>query len=97
MYPQLHEMYKHNIVTEFKDIWAFRHFFSLFSNDSQLPRARAQVGVGPMTWDNNIVAYAHSYVISRMGNCNLIHSSGPFGENLAEGSGSFIGTDGVTL
>lgn len=40
MYPQLHEMYKHNIVTEFKDIWAFRHFFSLFSNNSQLPRGR---------------------------------------------------------
>ncbi|KAL7206295.1 hypothetical protein ACSBR2_019077 [Camellia fascicularis] len=59
--------------------------------------ARAQVGVGPMTWDNNVVAYAHSYAISRMGDCNLIHSSGPYGENLAEGSGSFIGTDGVTV
>ncbi|THG10413.1 hypothetical protein TEA_025184 [Camellia sinensis var. sinensis] len=48
--------------------------------------AGAQVGVGPMTWDNNVAAYAHSYAISRMGDCNLIHSGGPYGENLAEGS-----------
>ncbi|CAL5377555.1 unnamed protein product [Camellia sinensis] len=59
--------------------------------------ARAQVGVGPMTWDNNLATYAQNYANSRMGDCNLIHSGGPYGENLAEGSGSFTGTDGVNL
>ncbi|THG10427.1 pathogenesis-related leaf protein 6-like [Camellia sinensis] len=59
--------------------------------------ARAQVGVGPMTWDNNIAAYARRYANLRKHDCNLIHSNGPYGENLAKGSGSFTGTDGVNL
>ncbi|KAL7206246.1 hypothetical protein ACSBR2_019037 [Camellia fascicularis] len=50
-----------------------------------------------MTWDNNLAAYAQRYANSRMGDCNLVHSGGPYGENLAEGSGSFTGTDGVNL
>ncbi|KAL7206297.1 hypothetical protein ACSBR2_019079 [Camellia fascicularis] len=53
--------------------------------------ARAQVGVGPMTWDNNVAAYAKRYANLRKGDCNLIHSNGPYGENLAKGSGSFTG------
>ncbi|GMP38663.1 hypothetical protein CsSME_00009820 [Camellia sinensis var. sinensis] len=48
--------------------------------------ARAQVGVGPMTWDNNIAAYARRYANLRKHDCNLIHSNGPYGENLAKGS-----------
>ncbi|GMP38674.1 hypothetical protein CsSME_00009830 [Camellia sinensis var. sinensis] len=59
--------------------------------------ARAQVGVGPMTWDNNVATYAQRYASSRMGDCNLVHSGGPYGENLAEGNGSFTGTAGVNL
>ncbi|KAL7206244.1 hypothetical protein ACSBR2_019035 [Camellia fascicularis] len=62
-----------------------------------MPAARAQVGVGPMTWDNNVAAYAQRYANLRKGDCNLIHSSGPYGENLAKGSSSFTGTDGVNL
>ncbi|CAL5377550.1 unnamed protein product [Camellia sinensis] len=59
--------------------------------------ARAQVGVGPMTWDNNVAAYAQRYANLRKRDCYLIHSNGPYGENLANGSGSFTGTDGVNL
>ncbi|KAF5945027.1 hypothetical protein HYC85_015255 [Camellia sinensis] len=51
--------------------------------------ARAQVGVGHLTWNNIVVAYAQNYANSRIGNCNLIHSNGPYGENLAKGTGSF--------
>lgn len=59
--------------------------------------ARAQVGVGPLTWDNTVAAYALNYTNSRIGDCNLVHSGGPYGENLAEGTGSFSGTDAVKL
>ena len=52
--------------------------------------ARAQVGVGPMVWDDTIAAYAQSYGNQRMGDCNLIHSGGPFGENIFWGFGADI-------
>ncbi|KAF5945025.1 hypothetical protein HYC85_015253 [Camellia sinensis] len=62
-----------------------------------LQHSSYQVGVGPMTWDNNLATYAQNYANSRMGDCNLIHSGGPYGENLVEGRGSFTGTDRVNL
>nr|BAW35445.1 PR-1-like protein [Sarracenia purpurea subsp. venosa] len=76
-----------------------------FSRAQNLPQdyvnahnaARAQVGVGPISWDNNVAAYAQSYANSRIGDCNLVHSGGPYGENLAKGSGSFTGTAAVNL
>ncbi|XP_047336669.1 pathogenesis-related protein 1B-like [Impatiens glandulifera] len=60
--------------------------------------ARSQVGVGPMRWNNNLAAYAENYAKQRQGDCNLIHSRGPYGENLAKGSGaSFTGVRAVSL
>nr|URM60590.1 pathogenesis-related protein 1 [Gymnema sylvestre] len=60
--------------------------------------ARAQVGVGPMSWDNELAAYALKYANSQMGNCpNLVHSGGPYGENLAAGGGEFTGRQAVDL
>ncbi|XP_057495385.1 basic form of pathogenesis-related protein 1-like [Actinidia eriantha] len=59
--------------------------------------ARAEVGVGAMTWDNTVAAYAQNYANSRINDCNLVHSSGPYGENIAKGSGSFTGTAAVNL
>ena len=59
--------------------------------------ARAQVSVGPMTWNNTVAAYAQSYANKQIGDCNLVHSNGPYGENLAKGSGSFTGTAAVNL
>ncbi|KAI3715920.1 hypothetical protein L6452_22913 [Arctium lappa] len=51
-------------------------------------RARAQVGVGPMTWDSRVASFAQNYANQRRGDCQLIHSQNrPYGENLAGGSG----------
>ncbi|XP_031261017.1 pathogenesis-related protein 1-like [Pistacia vera] len=59
--------------------------------------ARAQVNVGPMTWDNMVAAYAQDYANQRIGDCRLVHSRGPYGENLAWSSGDPLGIDVVTL
>ncbi|KAK2987451.1 hypothetical protein RJ640_018588 [Escallonia rubra] len=60
--------------------------------------ARAAVGVGPLTWDNAVVGYAQNYANQRIGDCALMHSQGgPYGENLAIGSGDFTGKAAVDL
>ncbi|KAD5317938.1 hypothetical protein R6Q59_033267 [Mikania micrantha] len=59
--------------------------------------ARAQVSVGNMVWNTTVAAYAQSYANQRIGDCNMVHSGGPYGENLAEGSGTFTGTAAVNL
>ncbi|KAL8208909.1 hypothetical protein R6Q57_008321 [Mikania cordata] len=59
--------------------------------------ARAQVGVRNMVWNATVAAYAQSYANQRIGDCNMVHSGGPYGENLAEGSGTFTGTTAVKL
>ncbi|KAI3807846.1 hypothetical protein L1987_23782 [Smallanthus sonchifolius] len=60
--------------------------------------ARAQVGVGNMEWDPTLAAYAQSYANQRTGDCNLVHSGGPYGENIAwQGGGEFTGTSAVNL
>ncbi|TKW30336.1 hypothetical protein SEVIR_2G029500v4 [Setaria viridis] len=48
--------------------------------------ARSDVGVGPVTWDDTVAAYAQSYAAQRQGDCALVHSGGPYGENLFWGS-----------
>ena len=59
--------------------------------------ARAQVGVGPIAWDDTVAAYAQNYANQRINDCNLVHSGGRYGENLAEGSGDLTGRDAVNL
>ncbi|XP_047318467.1 basic form of pathogenesis-related protein 1-like [Impatiens glandulifera] len=59
--------------------------------------ARAQVGVGPIAWDENVAAFARSYASQRAGDCNLMHSGGPYGENLAKGFPNFTGRDAVNM
>ncbi|CAN6450663.1 unnamed protein product [Victoria cruziana] len=49
--------------------------------------ARAQDGVGPMVWNATVAAYAQDYANQRIGDCNLVHSGGPYGENLFWGWG----------
>ena len=41
--------------------------------------ARAEVGVPPLKWDENVAAYAQNYANQRIGDCNLVHSGGPYG------------------
>ncbi|KAK3126305.1 hypothetical protein QOZ80_7AG0554620 [Eleusine coracana subsp. coracana] len=48
--------------------------------------ARSDVGVGPVSWDDNVAAYAQSYAQQRQGDCALQHSGGPYGENIFWGS-----------
>ncbi|XP_026453261.1 pathogenesis-related protein 1C-like [Papaver somniferum] len=50
--------------------------------------ARGNVSVGMVTWDNNLATYAMNYAKQRAGDCKLIHSEGPYGENIAWGSTS---------
>ncbi|KAF8404815.1 hypothetical protein HHK36_009705 [Tetracentron sinense] len=59
--------------------------------------ARSQVGVGSITWDNTVAAYAQNYANQRIGDCALQHSGGRYGENIAVGSGDFTGTAAVNL
>ncbi|XP_021300256.1 basic form of pathogenesis-related protein 1-like [Herrania umbratica] len=59
--------------------------------------ARAQVGVGPMTWDAKVAAYAQDYANKRVADCGLVHSDGPYGENLAEASYALTGAEAVQM
>lgn len=49
--------------------------------------ARRNVGVRPLVWDEKLAAYARRYAAARSGDCALVHSHGPHGENLFRGSG----------
>ncbi|KAL6347789.1 hypothetical protein AAG906_026318 [Vitis piasezkii] len=40
--------------------------------------ARAEVGVESLTWDDTVAAYAQNYANQRFGDCNLVHSGGPY-------------------
>ncbi|KAL6880394.1 hypothetical protein ACP4OV_011959 [Aristida adscensionis] len=59
--------------------------------------ARAEVGVGPVSWDETVAAYAESYAGQRAGDCALVHSGGPYGENIFWGSagGEWSASDAV--
>ncbi|KAM0937374.1 putative CAP domain-containing protein [Dioscorea sansibarensis] len=58
--------------------------------------ARSNVGVGPVTWNDTVTAYAEDYANQRANDCQLIHSNGPYGENLFWGSGAdYSGVDAV--
>ncbi|KAJ6315251.1 hypothetical protein OIU78_018688 [Salix suchowensis] len=60
--------------------------------------ARATVGViRPMIWDDTVAAFAQSYISGLTGSCTLVHSSGPYGENLAWGSPDLAGTAAVEM
>ncbi|VVB10477.1 unnamed protein product [Arabis nemorensis] len=60
-------------------------------------RARAAVGVAPLKWNGVLAEYARQYALSRKGDCRLVHSGGPYGENLAWSSGDLSGADAVRL
>ncbi|XP_010530686.1 PREDICTED: pathogenesis-related protein 1-like [Tarenaya hassleriana] len=60
-------------------------------------QARAEVGVGPIEWDETVAAYARDYANQRRGDCSLTHSSGPYGENIAWGGGDLSGTAAVKM
>jgi pathogenesis-related protein 1 len=60
--------------------------------------ARADVGVGPVSWDDTVAAYAQAYGEERRGDCQLVHSGGPYGENIFGGpGGDWSAADAVGL
>ncbi|XP_074358498.1 basic form of pathogenesis-related protein 1-like [Apium graveolens] len=60
-------------------------------------KARAQVGVGPIKWNNKVAAYAQNYAAQRSNDCKLQHSGGPYGENIAEASWDFSPVEAVKI
>jgi len=54
---------------------------------------RASHGASRLTWDGTLVDYAKNHA-SR---CAFQHSGGPYGENLAAGTGAFTVTDGIKM
>lgn len=50
---------------------------------------RAGVGVRPLSWRADLAAYARRYAELRRADCDLLHSAGPYGENIFEGSGGY--------
>ncbi|KAK2639753.1 hypothetical protein Ddye_027548 [Dipteronia dyeriana] len=59
--------------------------------------ARAEIGVLNLTWDDQVASYAQNYANQRMGDCSLVHSEGPYGENLAYSTGNLSGVEAVGL
>ncbi|KAK7831765.1 basic form of pathogenesis-related protein 1-like [Quercus suber] len=59
--------------------------------------ARAKVGVGAIGWNNTLAAYAQNYANTKIKTCELEHSEGPYGENIAEGYDTFSGVEAVKL
>ncbi|CAO2831822.1 unnamed protein product [Amaranthus hypochondriacus] len=52
--------------------------------------ARAVVGVGPLSWDDRVAAFAQSWANQRINDCRLVHSNNDqFGENIFWGSGDY--------
>jgi pathogenesis-related protein 1 len=51
---------------------------------------RADVGVGPVSWDDTVAAYAEAYAEKRRADCQLLLSpeGGPYGENILRGNGT---------
>ena len=45
--------------------------------------ARAEVGVGPLVWDYKLASYAKKYANQHINDCELVHSGGPYGEDLS--------------
>ncbi|CAL5038613.1 unnamed protein product [Urochloa decumbens] len=48
--------------------------------------ARAEVGVAKLSWNATLAAYARRYAGQRSRDCDLVHSRGPYGENISWGS-----------
>lgn len=40
------------------------------------------MGEPPLEWDGRLAAYARAWADQRVGDCRLVHSNGPFGENI---------------
>ncbi|CAN1811414.1 Pathogenesis-related protein PR-1 [Linum perenne] len=53
--------------------------------------ARAALKLPPLRWDDRLARYATLYANRRRQDCAMVHSNGPYGENIFWGSGSGAG------
>lgn len=60
-------------------------------------KVRAEVGVGPLTWNDTLAACAENYAKTRVKDFKMEHSGGPYGENIAASSGEMNAADAVKL
>ncbi|KAF5448342.1 hypothetical protein F2P56_028887 [Juglans regia] len=58
--------------------------------------ARAEVGVPPLTWNHTLQVYAENFANKRR-DCNFENSNGPYGENMAQGWGTFTALEAVKM
>ncbi|XP_057980398.1 pathogenesis-related protein 1C [Malania oleifera] len=49
-------------------------------------KVRAHAGEPLFTWDNHLARYARRYASLRSQDCQMVHSSGPYGENIFWGA-----------
>ncbi|KAG9141223.1 hypothetical protein Leryth_001705 [Lithospermum erythrorhizon] len=86
------ETFKHSSAFLFLLAFAITFAFPSLIHAQNMPQdyvdahnaARSQVNVPPVTWDTNLAAYAQNYANQRAaGDCGLVHSGGPYGENIA--------------
>ncbi|KAL3843830.1 hypothetical protein ACJIZ3_001233 [Penstemon smallii] len=59
--------------------------------------ARAEVGVPPLIWNATVAVYAQNYANERSKDCELVHSKGPYGENIAMGSWDLSAKEAVDM
>ncbi|KAI3903902.1 hypothetical protein MKW92_047345 [Papaver armeniacum] len=43
---------------------------------------RSKFSERPLTWNSTLVRYARRFASQRAGDCDMVHSNGPFGENI---------------
>lgn len=60
-------------------------------------KVRTPIGLKPLTWNTTLVQYAQNYANQRSVDCELIHSDGPYGENLAEASWDLTAAEAVQM
>ncbi|KAL5151332.1 Basic form of pathogenesis-related protein 1 [Glycine soja] len=80
------------IFKSLDDIDIIRTFTAKKSRKGHLPLI-----VPSLAWDDTVAAYAESYANQRKGDCQLIHSGGEYGENIAMSTGELSGTDAVKM
>lgn len=56
---------------------------------------RAKVGAEPLFWDEELATYAKNYITSKIKTCEMVHSNGPYGENLATVNGELTAAAAV--
>lgn len=56
---------------------------------------RATVGVEPLFWDEELETYAKNYIGSKIKTCEMVHSNGHYGENLATVNGELTAAAAV--